>query len=87
MGEGRVGHLTDPHPLALQAGLNASCVSPCHKASHEKKGQLVSERSLQKEHRLKQEKFGLDAGKDFLNVNEQLVEGRPLPTAKRLESG
>ena len=31
--------------------------------------------------RLKQETFGLGGGKDFFNVNEQLVERTPLPTA------
>lgn len=30
---------------------------------------------------LKQETFGLDAGKDSLNVNEQLVEERAFPVA------
>lgn len=30
---------------------------------------------------LEQETFGLGAGKDFFNVNEQLVNRTPLPTA------
>lgn len=44
--------LADPHLLALQAALNASCVSPCHEANHGKKGQSVSKRSLQKGHKI-----------------------------------
>lgn len=34
-----------------------------------------------KGHYRRQETFGLDAGKDSLNVNEQLVEGRAFPIA------
>ena len=40
--------MTNPQLLTLQARLNASCVSPCHEASHKKKGKSVFERSFKK---------------------------------------
>lgn len=48
VGEGWAGSLTNPQLLTLQARLNASCVSPCHEASHKKKGKSVFERSFKK---------------------------------------
>lgn len=82
MGEGQPGSLTDPHPLALQARLNASCVSPCHKASQEKKGQSVTERSLQKRCKTEAGDIGVRCWEGLFQCElkiEQLVKRTPFP--------
>lgn len=67
-----------PPPDCRQDSMPLVCLLVTKPAMKRKEGQFLKGH-FRRDTGLKQEAFGLDAGKDFLNLNEQLVERRFVP--------